>query len=572
LPIALGLFLPPASMLGWMGTRQVRAYRAYRKQIGPAAERVGTFFRQAGCKIEGADLHQLTIRSGPYGALDEFVPVSVRLCLDGEPPDRSVVQEVAAKARRQGHDALAFLVYATPPDLVVRALFPAVWAEDKVSIIPLELHPIDQRLILEPGQCWDLLDSALKDYRPNADLFASTGQITDSLMFFGRGPILNQVRTDLIRDQAVGLFGLRKAGKTSAMIHLAASLGEFPVVSLDLQGHDPVHFGTPVFNAALDQFGRLFEARTGTPAGVERIAEGLSAAESAPYFRRRLVDLASRLREAGFRWPLLLFLDEIERLIPRPGHAAYAKTAEEFNACFGALRALNQEERCLSILIADLHAEANRINYWPGLDVATNPVFSFFKEVYLPPFEPDETVAMLDGIGRLMGYPYDGDLARAIHAESGGLPILSRQVASVLIGRRKGESSTSALKPLALDARNREILEGLFDLSTYLPSYCEASILGDMETKGPRGAGEILRILAATDQPVSGPALRERLGADFTEAEARKALVTLHQYGLVVGDGFATGDGYRILPALFARWLRSTMTSEQARRWAVKGG
>jgi hypothetical protein len=489
LPIALGLFLPTASALGWVGARQVRAYKKYRQRLRPAAGRVEAFFRQAGCEVEGADVDQLTVQSASFQALAEFAPVTARLCLDAEQPDHSVVQELAIKARRKGRHTVAFLVYATPPGPVARALFPAVWVEDRVSIIPVELPAIEQRLTFEPDRCWDLLDSALKDYGPNADLFASTGQITDSLAFFGRGPILSQVRADLIRGQAIGFFGLRKAGKTSAMIHLAASLGEFPVVSLDLQGRDPVKFGTPVFNALLDRWGRLLEARTRVPAGVEPIAEGLSAVESAPIFRQRLLNLADRLKEAGFLWPLLLFLDEVERVIPRPDDAAYAGTAREFNAFFGVLRSLNQEERCLSLLIADLHADANRINYWPGIDVATNPVFSFFKEHYLPPFETDETVAMLDGIGRLMGYRFDETLTRAIHAESGGLPILSRQVASALIRRRKGEPTTPGQDALTLDARNRESLDGLFDLSNYLHFYCEGSIMGDMEAKGHAARG-----------------------------------------------------------------------------------
>ena len=221
-----------------------------------------------------------------------------------------------------------------------------------------------------------------------------------------------------------------------------------------------------------------------------------------------------------------------------------------------------------------MHAEPNRINYWSQPGAATNPVFSFFKEVYLAPFELAETRDMLNGIGQLMGYSFDDPLIGAIHAESGGYPILSRQIASILIGWRKGKPITSGQVALTLDARNRESLEGLFDLqsSLSLSNYCKESILKDMEIKGPRGAGEILRVLAATGTPVLEPALRERLGADYAEAEIRNALVTLRQYGLVERNRFASGEGYRIIPALFARWLRSSMTDEKAQEWAVSGG
>ncbi len=285
----------------------------------------------------------------------------------------------------------------------------------------------------------------------------------------------------------------------------------------------------------------------------------------------------------------MLFLDEVERLIPRPGDSAYAGRVREFNAFFGALRALNQEERCLSVLIADIHADANRINYWPGLDVDSNPVFAFFKEVYLPPFRSDETYAMLDGIGRLMGYKFHPFLATDIHAESGGIPIVSRQAASVLIGDRKERQSRETAprrgeredrgpardtpKPddqngehfdnlvlLVDDADSRKCLESLPSRSAFLSNYCEVGILGDMDMKGPRSAGHILRVLAATGTTVPYLALQDQLGADFTEAEIRKALVTLRAYGLVEADKSMTAEGYRILPMLFARWLRSDRT------------
>lgn len=72
--------------------------------------------------------------------------------------------------------------------------------------------------------------------------------------------------------------------------------------------------------------------------------------------------------------------------------------------------------------------------------------------------------------------------------------------------------------------------------------------------------------------PVPEVALRKRLGEDYTEAEIRKAMVTLRDYGLIEREGIASGERYRIRPRLFARWLRSTMTSEEARRWAVSEG
>jgi hypothetical protein len=244
IPIALGaLGSAVTAMTGAAGYHRLRARRLRRRRLQPIANRVATFFQKADCSIVANGVEALTIRHGPP-TLDEFAPVTVRLCLDGA-PERDDVSGLGRSVQRAAR-SLALLVYRDPPGPATRAEFPAVWAEHHVSILPLELHAIEQQLTLAPEGCWTLLDTTLKTYGPGADLFANTGQITDSLVFFGRLGLLNQMRADLVAGQAVGLFGLRKAGKTSVLNHLTAALGEFPVVKLDLEGRDPSRFGAEI--------------------------------------------------------------------------------------------------------------------------------------------------------------------------------------------------------------------------------------------------------------------------------------------------------------------------------------
>ncbi len=118
LPVALGLLLPTASVLGSIEALRVRAARDRGRAMATA--RVERFLRQAGCEVEEADVNLLTIQGDRYRALSEFVPIVVRLCLDREAPDRTVVQELADRARRKGRSAMAFLVYAKPPGPIAR--------------------------------------------------------------------------------------------------------------------------------------------------------------------------------------------------------------------------------------------------------------------------------------------------------------------------------------------------------------------------------------------------------------------------------------------------------------------
>jgi hypothetical protein len=51
--------------------------------------------------------------------------------------------------------------------------------------------------------------------------------------------------------------------------------------------------------------------------------------------------------------------------------------------------------------------------------------------------------------------------------------------------------------------------------------------------------------------------------------KARTALLALRQFGLVAGCAPADGEELRILPSLFAGWMRMIMTAEECRRWML---
>ncbi len=106
--------------------------------------------------------------------------------------------------------------------------------------------------------------------------------------------------------------------------------------------------------------------------------------------------------------------------------------AAEFNSVFGALRALNQQHNRLSLLVADAHPDCNRINYWNQEGVRTNPVFSFFQEVFLPTFPYEDTHMMITDIAKLMGREFEEPVLERIHEQSGGYPLIARQLASLL--------------------------------------------------------------------------------------------------------------------------------------------
>jgi hypothetical protein len=110
-------------------------------------------------------------------------------------------------------------------------------------------------------------------------------------------------------------------------------------------------------------------------------------------FSRRFGVLAAALPQAGFQLPVVCILDEVERILPFPADSPMK--AAEFNAVFGTLRSISQTEQKLAILVADVHPDCTRVNTWPQAGLPSNPVYAFFKELFLQPFSEDDTKTMI---------------------------------------------------------------------------------------------------------------------------------------------------------------------------------
>src|SRR5271165_1292800 len=86
---------------------------------------------------------------------------------------------------------------------------------------------------------------------------------------------------------------------------------------------------------------------------------------------------------------VILLLDEIERLLPTAlGKSDFAG----FFDFFSYLRGISQENENFVIIVTGANAA---ITEAPQLEGRDNPVFNFFKEVYLPHLEPAECSKMI---------------------------------------------------------------------------------------------------------------------------------------------------------------------------------
>jgi uncharacterized protein YjbI with pentapeptide repeats len=521
------------------------------------------FLQLAGARIKREDEQYLIIET-ITGSLSSYAPLPVLLTVD-TPTDQDVIRlvELSEQLVMNRLERAGMLLYIEAPDTTARMEMAKIRLRDRFVLIPIPLASVEQAL---PNKfdCEGLLEEYIGRYLQRADFFDDKNAISDTFSFFGRTELLRRLGEELIRHQGIGLFGLRKSGKTSVLLQLGFLLREHLVIHIDLQRYGGYRYGAALFNDILQQLYTL-ESEVKLPQ-FEPFSQDKPATDLTSEFTRRVSAFAHALQGTKYKLPILCFLDEVERIIPTPED--HRQKAEEFNACFGALRVLSQEQRQLALLVADVHPDCNRINRWEQQGVPTNPVFSFFKEVFLPPFSEEDTQEMLTNIGKLMGLEFDEETPRRIHQQSGGHPFVCRQLARFLTEKIKEENLKFPKSGNVVIewARAERYLEKSLTGKGELKNYLKKSIWEDLEKRKFEAAIIILQVLACNEdlrEGITEQALLNRLKAKFTKNQCLDACIWLTDVGLLYHEEVEHKDFYNIRMPLLSRWIQMQMTDEE---------
>ena len=503
---------------------------------------VTNFLQLIDAKIKLGTEQYLTIET-IEGSLRNYGPLVAWITIN-EPNDQDIVQllEISKQLERKNTGQVGLLFYRVPPDTTVRMEMAKVRLRDHFVVIPISLVLVEKAL---PNKydCTGLLEEYVERYLQRADFFDDKNAISDTFSFFGRTELLQRLREDLTRLQGIGLFGLRKSGKTSVLIQLGFSMREHPFIHIDLQRYDSSRYGAALFNDIIERLYTL-ETESKLPQ-FEPFPQDKPAAELTVEFRRRVNELFHALQGTKYKLPILCFLDEIERIIPTQEDSQ--EKVKEFNACLGVLRVLSQEQRQLALLVADVHPDCNRINHWKQLGVPTNPVFSFFKEVFLPPFSMEETQGMLTNIGKLMGLEFDEESIRQIHQQSGGHPFVSRQLARLLKEKTKSKSAKSSKNGNIVieGVIVKHYLEEALSYTGELKNYVEKSIWEDLEKRNFESAMAVLKVLACNEfsgKGIKRQMLLDKLKNNFNKNQCLDAYIFLTNIGLLHHDELDNND------------------------------
>ena len=262
------------------------------------------------------------------------------------------------------------------------------------------------------------------------DLYWMSPAITSPSAFFGRRGLISELSSQLRRGAGhVGLFGLRKMGKTSLLYRLLDSLkatGSVFTAHIDMERVDAVS-PTPSYF-----FWTLGQQLSDTNAAIRRI-KGLrmfgfytsfSSIEQ-PDTILEMFDHDVRHVLRNSKSNIVVLLDEIELMSPEtPG----SRWGDSFVRIWRLLRGLAQENPGrFSFFVTGTNPSCIEASRLLGRD---NPIYNYFDRRFLSPFTSEECFELLSRLGARMGLQWSREAATRVVQYVGGHPFLLRAFGS----------------------------------------------------------------------------------------------------------------------------------------------
>jgi hypothetical protein len=389
-----------------------RNHREMLRQLG------SQFTYAAPCRVKSADQGQVALVRFSQAIESAFGFTQEVMIFYSPYPDlqRRTFDAARSSLRHLPRAVTPDLVLLSSPDPQTRAKLED-WSTNAFRAIALPPDDIEDPLTLV---------ALLRQHIFARDLYYETTPVSGD-RFFGRRPLLQSLRNDIRDGRVAGVFGLRKAGKTSVLSELKRLVENDSAIFLlrDLESlpsppEDPI----PELIADL----RLDFIRT---LGSRSTAEPLRDLPSQPTpgdLRRALQQLLPQLQEQGIS--VTLALDEIEYLVPAERIDIREGDMPSVAQFLGVLRSLAQENDNFTFVVSGLTSaliESGRLYGRP------NPLFSWAKTYFLSPFSKAEADELAQSVGQRMGVRLEPGALDALYEATGGHAFLYRHLASSVV-------------------------------------------------------------------------------------------------------------------------------------------
>ena len=288
------------------------------------------------------------------------------------------------------------------------------WLNTFIIDTPQECMPVaffSQELTERSNDSW-FIRNEIMGQMYTRDLFNVQLPINTDLSFFGRGALVTDFVQSIKQARNLGLFGLRKTGKTSFLFKVRRQA--------EKQGCGIIYFDCKNPAVRNQDWQSL----------LDRICDKLRPMIKAPLERelstRHISDkFITLLRSTPNRTNICLIFDEIEYISP------VAKLDEHWHSDFlpfwQTLWTAQSELRRLSFIVAGVNPSVVELHSIGGVQ---NPMFGIVPARYLKGFERNELEIMIRTIGRRMGLRFSNEAIDYMFERYGGHPLLTRMACS----------------------------------------------------------------------------------------------------------------------------------------------
>lgn len=433
-------------------------------------------------------------------------------CMFKSDISRSDIDSIDEAIRTLGPSGLideqvVLLVVSSLPENVERMLYQRI--EDRKRTVPA-IVPITQSQIETASHATDCLRDIFNRWLFRRDLFAQNFPVSGR-RFFGRERPLAEIRDAISNGTAAGVFGLRKVGKTSLLkeIERRANEGGDIAIYMDLLSIPADvtdarwiywKLGSELYKRSVN---RLELGRVRWRLG-EKFIDFFDVPKDflvASAFDSDLRQVLEAFKHSSLSPSpkVVVMFDEIERLLP---NATGKEDFIGFFDLFSYLRGVAQESSDFVPIVTGANAAIAESAQFVGRD---NPVFNFFREVYLPLLRPQESLEMIQTLGRGMGVRFSSEVSERIHTLTGGHPFFTRNFCSYVCNRHPVRPLTISMSIIEniinpyLEVAGRDFSEIIQRFSRDYPEELEVCLAVAKEG----GTIQLSQLNSASQQPVS---------------------------------------------------------------------
>ncbi len=258
------------------------------------------------------------------------------------------------------------------------------------------------------------INSLLRDRLYHADLFDYRLPLNTDAFYFGRSAELSKITGAIDRGENVGIFGLRKTGKTSFLFKLRRTL------------HDSGKTELFYYDCKLPEIRSLKWADF-----ILKICRDVSQRLQIRWKQpATLVDTIDLLRTliARSKKKIILAFDEIEFISPNA--VLDTHWSRDFVDFWQTIWGIQSQQRKVVAIISGVIPKVIETERYSGVQ---NPLFSIVKIHYLRGFPGPDVMSMVTTIGGKVGIKFDQGSIDYLLERFGGHPYLIRLACSNLL-------------------------------------------------------------------------------------------------------------------------------------------